>query len=95
MSFKIKSTTMCAALAGLMLGACTPGHSTPKNLPPGEYTHTEQSTNAAGTETKRTTNTNVYYDENGNKRAVQETETTRDPKGLFNKSTSNTTQTYN
>lgn len=80
----------CAAIL-LGLAACS---SAPTTLPPGEYEKTEKSVDPAGTETEQTTKTNVYYDENGNKRATQETETSTDPKGLFNKSTSTTTRTY-
>lgn len=78
------------------LAACTMNHpkTSPKMLAPGEYTDTEKSTNAQGTTTEQTTNTNVYYDQYGNKRAVQETQTSSDPKGLFNKSTTSTTKTY-
>lgn len=81
----------CAA-AVLMIAACS---SNPTTLPPGEYKKTERSVNEQGTETKKQTTTNVYYDEYGNKRATKETETSKDPKGLFNKSTSKTTETYN
>lgn len=66
----------------------------PKTLAPGEYTNAQRSTSAKGTTTERITNTNVYYDKNGNKAATQETQTSTDPKGLFNKSTSSTTKTY-
>ncbi len=82
--------TLCAAAA--MLSAC---QSAPTTLPPGEYSHTERSTSASGTEVKKTTDTNVYVDENGNKKAAQTTTTSTDPKGLFNKSTSTSTKTYN
>jgi hypothetical protein len=83
---------LSAAATVLGVAAC---ESHPTSLPPGEYKRTEKSVNAQGTETEKTTKTNVYYDEHGNKKAVQETETSRDPKGLFNKSTSSTTRTYN
>lgn len=71
--------------------ACT---TQPTTLPPGEYSKTHKSTDAQGTTRETTTNTEVYYDEHGNKRAVQEQETTEDPEGLLNKSTSRTTKTY-
>ncbi len=82
---------LCAAISLLAVAACT---AAPKTLPPGEYESSSTSVNQSGTETKESTKTNVYYDEYGNKRAVQETETSSDPKGLFNKSTSTTTKTY-
>lgn len=75
-----------------LVAACETG---PTSKPPGEYKSTHKTTNSAGTTTKTTEKTNVYYDEYGNKRAVKETETTRDPKGLFNKSTTSSTKTYN
>ena len=80
-------------VAVLSLVAACESHPTSK--PPGEYKSTHKSTNAAGTTTKTTEKTKVYYDDYGNKRAVKETETTRDPKGLFNKSTTSSTKTYN
>lgn len=83
---------VCAAAATLSIAACT---AAPTTLPPGQYKKTEKSVDKYGTETQKSTTTDVYYDEYGNKRAVQETETSSDPKGLFNKSTSTTTRTYN
>lgn len=75
-----------------LVAAC---ESTPTSKPPGEYKSTYKTTNSAGTTTKTSEKTKVYYDNNGQKRAVKETETTKDPKGLFNKSTTSTTKTYN
>jgi len=85
---------LCIITAALALSACNMHPASPTHLPPGEYERTEQHTNSAGTEVTKTTNTSVYYDEHGNKRAVQDTETTRDPEGLFNKSSTNTRKTY-
>lgn len=65
-----------------------------KTLPPGKYESSSSSTNAAGTKTTTDKETNVYYDEHGNKKATVKTETTRDPKGLFNKETTESTKTY-
>lgn len=84
--------TLVTGLVVLTMTACA---SQPQTLPPGEYKKTEKSVNDAGTETEKTTTTNVYYDAQGNKRAVQETETTTDPEGLFNKNTTRTVKTYN
>jgi len=93
MKLTLKNTTLTAlsALAVLSASACM---SEPRTLPPGEYKSETSSKNSAGTTTKKKTETEVYYDANGNKRAVQETETTRDPKGLFNKETTKSTKTY-
>lgn len=84
--------TLCAVTAVMAVTAC---ESSPKTLPPGHYTHTEKSTSTSGKDTQRTTNTNVYVDQNGNKKAVQSTETSTDPDGWFNKSTTKSTKTYN
>ena len=81
-----------ASAAVIALVGCT---AAPTTLPPGEYSKTEKSVNEYGTEVTKKSETRVYYDEEGEKRAVQETETSTDPKGLFNKSTSKTVKTYN
>ncbi|HRQ59909.1 MAG TPA: hypothetical protein PLO23_00075 [Alphaproteobacteria bacterium] len=83
--------TLSVLAVVLVTGACT---SHPTTLPPGEYSKTHKSTDAAGTTRETTTNTEVYYDEHGRKRVIQEQETSEDPEGLFNKSTSKTTKTY-
>ncbi|MBI1326180.1 MAG: hypothetical protein GC136_00885 [Alphaproteobacteria bacterium] len=85
-----KLSFLTVGTLAFMLSACTPNHT----LPPGEYERTETHVNKYGTKTETKTNTNVYYDEYGNKRAVQEVEKTTDPKGLMNKSTSKSTTTY-
>ncbi len=81
--------TLSVLSAGILgLAACA------KSLPPGHYENTSSSTNAAGTKTTTEKNTDVYYDKYGNKRATVKTETTKDPKGLFNKQTTESTRTY-
>lgn len=82
---------LAVSAAALSLAACM---TAPRTLPPGEYSKTEKSVDKYGTATKKETTTNVYYDQHGNKRASQETETTRDPDGLFNKSKTKSTKTY-
>lgn len=83
---------LAAAAVGLIgLAACAPHH----DLPPGHYESTSSSTNAKGTKTTVEKDTNVYYDRYGNKKSTVKTETTTDPKGLFNKETTTTTKTYN
>lgn len=89
---KNNTAFLTVSLAVLALGACTSAPVT--TLPPGQYEHRTTSTNAAGTEVDKTTQTDVYYDQNGNKRATQQTRTTTDPKGLFNKTTTKSTKTY-
>jgi maltose-binding protein MalE len=91
----MKKTLLIATLsvaAAITLSACTTAPTT--TLPPGKYERTSKSVNSEGTAVKKTTSTNVYYDENGNKKATVDTSTTRDPKGLFNKSTTQTRETY-
>ncbi|NDE90872.1 MAG: hypothetical protein EB059_07015 [Alphaproteobacteria bacterium] len=57
------------------------------DLPPGKYERVSKSTNAYGTTTEARDRTEVSRDEYGNKDVVVESETTKDPKGLFNKKT--------
>lgn len=83
--------TLLALIVGLGLSACT---NSPANLPPGHYSSSTKSTDAAGTTYKKSTETDVEVDRYGNKSATSETETTTDPKGLFNKSTTKSTTTY-
>ncbi len=66
----------------------------PTSKPPGTYKSSHETTGADGT--KRTTDqtTYVYRDPSGDKKAVVQTETTKDPKGLFNKQKSETTKSY-
>lgn len=80
-----------AAMAVLSLAACDTG---PTSAPPGTYKTKQSTVNQYGTKTETETTTDVYYDEYGNKRATQRTETSRDPKGLFNKTETERVQTY-
>lgn len=63
------------------------------NRAPGKYESTTSSTDSAGTTTERSTSEDVSVDDNGNKKAVVKTKTTRDPKGLFNKQTTEQSKT--
>lgn len=88
----IKTLTILAASVALIgVTAC---QSSPADLPPGKYEKTSKSTNAAGTTTTKKSTTEVEVDRYGNKKATQETETTRDPEGLFNKSKTTNKSTY-
>lgn len=82
---------MVVSVLTLGVGACT-HEETVLNNPPGTYEKTTSTTDAYGTTVKRTTSTDVDVDEYGNKRAVVKSKTTKDPKGLFNKSTSKSTE---
>jgi len=75
------------AVTSLSVAACDM-QTSPTDLPEGSYEKTQESTNSSGTDTTRTSTTDVTVDEYGRKKAVIETETTQDPKGLFNKTTS-------
>lgn len=76
------------ALSSFMLGACTQ-EQTALNKPPGTYETTTKSTDASGTTTERKASTDVSVDQYGRKTAVVKSKTTEDPKGLFNKTTTN------
>jgi hypothetical protein len=87
-------TILAVSAATLGTAACSTWDS-PTNKPPGTYKSTSESTNARGTTTKTDKTTYVYEDPSGNKKAVEKTETSTDPKGLFNKQTTTTTKSYN
>lgn len=76
------------------LAACHMSPSSPTNKPPGTYKTTSESTNADGTKTTTDKTTYVYRDGSGDKKATVKTETSSDPKGLFNKKTTETTKSY-
>ena len=81
------------ALGAAIFGtsACAPEH-TVLNAPPGKYQTTTSSTDSSGTSVDKKTTATVGYDANGNKEAVIKNQTTVDPPGLFNKSTTSSTE---
>ncbi len=85
---KLALMTLCAG--ALAVTACT---SPVQSLPPGEYEKTTKTTNSNGTDYKTNTKTTVTEDQYGNRKATIQKETTTDPKGLFNKSTTKSTTT--
>jgi hypothetical protein len=85
---KKAATFLSIPLIALGLSACT--HSA-RDLPPGHYEHKTSSVDAYGTGHDSETSTDVYYDANGDKKAVIERKSSTDPQGLFNKSTSEST----
>lgn len=91
--FKTIATLTALTLATGTLAACESAWPTSK--PPGTYKASTSSTAPDGTKTTTDQTTHVYRDADGNKKAVVQTETSRDPKGLFNKETSKTTKSYN
>ena len=87
-----KSVVLAGVVAIASLAACQNPTITKA---PGTYKSTSEHTSASGTTTKTNTTTHVYDDADGNRKAVQKTETTSDPKGLFNKKTTTSTKSYN
>jgi hypothetical protein len=78
--------TITAMLACASVSACTNTHSA-ADLPEGEYEKTTVTKDASGTKYKTTTTTDVEVDKYGNRTATVETESSKDPRGLFNKTT--------
>lgn len=85
MEARLPAWITVSALA-LGVSACTPAERALNN-PPGQYERTVSSTDADGTTTKQKSSTEVEVDGQGNKTAVVKSTTTKDPKGLFNKTT--------
>lgn len=87
-----KIMMLCAAVVlAVTVGACT---NAPKTLPPGKYETSSKSVDSQGTAYESKKTTNVEVDQYGNKKATVETESTKDPEGLFNKSKTETKSTY-
>jgi hypothetical protein len=77
-------TVMAVLTLALGLTACT------ENLldnPPGRYENSITFTDADGTTTERRSSTQIAVDEYGRRKAIVKSTTTKDPKGLFNKTT--------
>ncbi len=79
------STLVTVSVLVLGLGACE--QQSALNKAPGTYEKTTSSTDASGTTTDRKNSTQVSEDQYGNKKAVIKSKTTKDPKGLLNKTT--------
>ena len=82
-SFPTMLLTSVMILTIVMLSGCTE----PARPAPGKYETTKTSTDANGTVHKTNNKTNIYYDKNGKLHGTVDKETTTDPKGLMNKST--------
>ena len=78
-----------ATLSTLLLAGCTTAH----HPAPGQYETKTEKVDADGTVHKSTSSTDIYYDKNGKMRGTVDKETTTDPKGLFNKSTTESHKT--
>jgi len=91
-----KKLPILAAISVLTLGltGCMDGHHPMPPKPEGKYDTTETSTDSHGTTTVKQSTTEVIIDENGNRKEIITSKTSRDPKGLWNKTTtSKTSQT--
>jgi len=91
MTNKLLPVLAVSALA-LSAAACS---NAPTTAEPGVYKSTTKATGPNGTTTKTEKTTSVYEDAYGDKKATVKTETTNDPKGLFNKTKTTTVKTYN
>ncbi len=86
-----KTFTLCAiAATALSVSACSERQSA-LDLPPGQYNNVTRSTDANGTDHVTRNTTTVGEDAYGNKTAVVQKKNSTDPRGLFNKSTSEST----
>lgn len=79
-------TAFAVTLLALGLTACGD-----RTLAPGTYESERSSVDSQGTRTEKSSKTDVYIDAEGDKRVVKKTTTTKDPKGLLNKSTTSST----
>lgn len=79
------------ATAALGLAACS---SNPAHKAPGTYKSSSTTQTSSGTTYKTEKTTDVEVDEYGNKKATVETEASKDPEGLMNKSTTKSKSTY-
>ena len=82
----MKKEFLAIALAVTGLSACTAEQNT-AHMAPGTYERTSRTTDAAGTTTENHSYVDINEDEQGRRKTTTETEVTKDPKGLFNKST--------
>jgi hypothetical protein len=88
------SVIVTMATIAIGLAACTSNSHNPAHRAPGTYESERVHTSSSGTTYKTKEVTDVKVDQYGNKKATVETEVTKDPKGLMNKSTSSTKKTY-
>ncbi len=95
-----KTISTIAALSIISVGLTACGgmyHSNERrsDMSPGSYESRESATDKYGTRTDRSTSTEVNQDRYGDRKSTTTTKTTRDPKGLFNKSTTSETKVIN
>ena len=92
-----KKLTILATISVLTLGlaGCMENHHPMHPKPEGKYNSTETATDAKGTTTVKQSTVEVMVDENGNRKEIITTKTSRDPKGLWNKTTTKKTSQTN
>jgi len=81
-----------AASTGLSLAGCAAERRAIMHAP-GSYESTESYTDPKGTTTSNKTNTDVSVDSRGRRKQSITSETSRDPRGLMNKTTTKKTST--
>ena len=79
--------------AALGLAACS-STMNPAYKAPGKYETSSTNKTSSGTTYKTNKTTNVEVDQYGNRKATVETQTSIDPEGMMNKSSSKTKSTY-
>ena len=82
---------VAASAVTLSLAACMDMQNA-FDMPTGKSEQTNSSTDSSGTKTTRTSSTEVERDGYGHNKTVVKTKTTRDPKGLMNKTTTSQTR---
>ncbi|MFZ4125146.1 MAG: hypothetical protein ACOYJ2_03630 [Rickettsiales bacterium] len=85
-------TIITVSALALVLGACTPEQRM-YHKSPGSYESTETNTDAQGTTTVKTSTTDVTIDKNGHRTETITSRTSRDPKGLGNKTVNKSSRT--
>lgn len=88
---KFKLFYLVMPVTALILTGCMMEQS--RTLPPGQYEDNSSSVDSKGTLRETNKETDVYYDQYGNKKYTTTQKTVTDPKGLFNKSTTSSSHT--
>lgn len=83
--------TIAAASSFTLAGCAMERHSMIRA--PGSYESAESHTDSKGTTTSKTTKTDVSIDSRGRRQQNSTTETSRDPRGLMNKTTTKKSST--
>lgn len=84
-------TMIGLSISLLTLGGCM--YKQQDSRPPGQYDQSSRSVDSHGTARTNDTSTHIYYDSNGNKKSVTDRQTSTDPRGLGNKTTTTSHKT--